>query len=167
MSIEELNDLPKPLFLNEMKICCASSRWVEDMYSLRPFSGMNDLMDKADKAWQSTGEEDWLEAFSHHPKIGDLESLEKKFKSTKELAGLEQSSVKTATSDTLQALADGNEEYEKKFGYIFIVCATGKSAEEMLNILNQRIVNSREDELRIAAKEQHKITKLRLQKIIS
>ncbi len=167
MSIEELNNLPKPVFLNEMKICCASSRWMNEMYSLRPFSGMKDLMEKADKAWQSAGEEDWLEAFSHHPKIGDLESLEKKFNSTKELAGLEQSSVKTATSDTLQALADGNKEYEKKFGFIFIVCATGKSADEMLQLLNNRIVNNRAEEIRTAAAEQHKITILRLKKIIS
>ena len=133
----------------------------------KPFADIHDLLLKADKAWNLTNEKDWMEAFSHHPKIGDLKSLEQKFASTKALAGSEQASVQTASQKILEQLAEGNTLYEKKFGFIFIVCATGKSAEEMLGILNGRIRNDRPTELKIAVGEQQKIIKLRLQKLIS
>jgi 2-oxo-4-hydroxy-4-carboxy-5-ureidoimidazoline decarboxylase len=167
MTIEELNKLPEQIFREEMMKCCGSSKWTELLNSSRPFQDLQDLMRKADEAWEKTDEKDWLEAYSHHPKIGDLKSLEKKFASTKEMAGAEQASVKSAGSEILEALATGNSEYERKFGFIFIVCATGKSAEEMLYMLNERMRNEREKELKIAASEQHKITKLRLQKLLA
>ena len=167
MNIEELNKLNKPRCMEEFLKCCGSSAWITEMTRLRPFSDEADMLNKAEVVWAKTSETDWLEAFSHHPKIGDLKSLEKKFASTKILASGEQSAVTTASQSVLEALAAGNAEYEKKFGFIFIVCATGKSAEEMLSMLLSRLLNNRDVELKIAAAEQYKITILRLKKILS
>lgn len=167
MTIQELNNLSDEQLKEELFKCCGSSLWGEKMMAAKPFSDMNDLLAKADRAWNSTNEKDWMEAFSHHPKIGDLKSLEKKFASTKALAGSEQASVHSASQKTLEQLAEGNTLYENKFGFIFIVCATGKSAEKMLAMLNDRITNDRTNELKMAAGEQQKIIKLRLQKILS
>ncbi|HHM20380.1 MAG TPA: 2-oxo-4-hydroxy-4-carboxy-5-ureidoimidazoline decarboxylase [Bacteroidetes bacterium] len=129
----------------------------------RPYKSKNDLFSKAKKIWfEKCKKKDWLEAFRAHPKIGDIESLAKKYQSTRTLSAREQSGVASASNQTLRALAKGNENYEKKFGYIFIVFATGKSAGEMLNILNNRINNNPEKEILIAMQEQYKITELRL-----
>jgi 2-oxo-4-hydroxy-4-carboxy-5-ureidoimidazoline decarboxylase len=119
----------------------------------------------ADEIWHSLSEADWKEAFARHPKIGDIESLAEKFQSTAALASKEQSGVIGASVTTLNALAEGNAAYESKFGYIFIVCATGKSAEEMLAMLNERLNNDPDAEIHIAAQEQAKITRLRLEKL--
>ena len=120
----------------------------------------------AGEIWTKLTPDDWKEAFSHHPKIGDIKSLRKKFASTADMAEGEQSGVMQTSERTLQALAEGNNLYEAKFGYIFIVCATGKGAEEMLALLNERLHHYPEEEIAIAAKEQAKITKLRLEKMI-
>ena len=128
---------------------------------------LEELLEKAEEIWYECSEDDWKEAFAHHPKIGDVESLTKKFASTAQWASGEQSGVNTATEESITALAEGNHLYEEKFGYIFIVCATGKSAEEMLTLLRDRLKNNPEKEIKIAAAEQNKITKLRLQKLIA
>jgi 2-oxo-4-hydroxy-4-carboxy-5-ureidoimidazoline decarboxylase len=111
--------------------------------------------------------EDWLEAFAGHPRIGDLESLRSRFGSTAHLAAGEQAGARAASDKVLRALAQGNEEYESRFGHIFIVCATGKSADEMLAILQQRLGNAPAVELEIAAGEQRKITRLRLARMVA
>ena len=108
-----------------------------------------------------------MEAFAHHPKIGDLDSLKKKFASTSLWAAGEQSGVENPENQTITKLATKNEAYENKFGYIFIVCATGKSAEEMLLLLKERLKNNFEEEIAIAMNEQMKITRIRLEKILS
>ena len=109
---------------------------------------------------------DILEAFSHHPKIGaNIETLRAKFQQTAGWSASEQASVSQASDAVLQALAQGNIDYEAKFGYIFIVCATGKSAAEMLNLLQARLVNTPADEIKLAAAEQAKITRIRLEKL--
>lgn len=128
---------------------------------------MEELKEISDILWEQTTESDWMEAFSHHPKIGDVKSLEKKFASTAAWASGEQASVNEASQEVIQKLAKGNEDYEKKFGFIFIVCATGKSAPEMLELLEIRLPHEREKELRIAANEQNKITHIRLDKLFS
>lgn len=166
MTLSQLNTLPPALLREELQKCCGSSIWVQAMLASLPFASPEDLLGKADQAWAKTSEQDWLEAFSHHPKIGDLESLENKFASTKAMAGKEQAAVTTATRETLQELAKGNADYEQKFGFIFIVFASGKSAGEMLHILKTRIQNDRTTELKTAAAEQHKITRLRLQSLL-
>jgi OHCU decarboxylase len=122
------------------------------------------LLAAADAALPLT-EADWLEAFAAHPLIGDVDSLRAKYAATKTLAAGEQSGVASAGEATLAALAEVNRAYRDKFGFIFIVFATGKSAAEMLAILKSRIDNSREQEIRNAAVEQMKITRLRLQKL--
>jgi len=129
------------------------------MLAARPFKDLNHAKKVSKQVWNKCKEKDFLEAFTHHPKIGDLKSLENKFQSTKKWAGNEQAGVNAASSNTIKALAKGNADYEKKFGFIFIVCATGKSAQEMLDILNSRIGNTYAKELKIAAGEQAKIRK--------
>jgi 2-oxo-4-hydroxy-4-carboxy-5-ureidoimidazoline decarboxylase len=142
--------------------CCGSERWTEAMLRRRPFGSDAALLAAAREVWFALTPDDWREAFSHHPAIGDRESLHARFPLTAELSSQEQRGVLAASATTLDALATLNREYQEKFGYIFIVCATGKSAEEMLAMLRSRLGNDEGTEMRIAAEEQAKITALRL-----
>lgn len=132
------------------------------MLARRPFGSDAALLSAAREVWFALDEADWLEAFSHHPKIGDRKSLAARFPATHDLSAKEQSAVATAGARVLDALAEANEAYLARFGFIFIVCATGKSAAEILRLLRDRLENDRETELRNAAEEQAKITALRL-----
>ncbi|MFM7217855.1 MAG: 2-oxo-4-hydroxy-4-carboxy-5-ureidoimidazoline decarboxylase [Bacteroidota bacterium] len=167
MKLDEINTMSTPAVKEWLTTCCGSGLWIDKMVSVRPFESEEDLLSKAGDAWRITNEEDWLEAFRHHPKIGDLESLKKKFATTEHLASSEQAAVNHAADATLRELAEGNDAYEQRFGFIFIVCATGKSADEMLSLLKLRLRHDRDEELRIAAGEQLKITLLRLKKSLS
>jgi 2-oxo-4-hydroxy-4-carboxy-5-ureidoimidazoline decarboxylase len=167
MSINELNSVSREELRKLLFTCCGSTGWVEAMLNRRPFSSEKDVFQAAETCWQNCGEADFLEAFTHHPKIGDLESLSRKFASTAHFAGGEQGSVAVAPIEILQGLANGNADYEQKFGFIFIVCATGKSAAEMLELLMERLPNRREEEVCIAAGEQAKITRIRLEKLLA
>jgi 2-oxo-4-hydroxy-4-carboxy-5-ureidoimidazoline decarboxylase len=166
MTLHQLNTLPKQQLKEELRKCCGSSAWVNKMLPFFPVDDLVELLEDAEEQWYKCSEQDWKEAFSHHPKIGDIESLKKNFGSTEIWAKDEQSGVNTASQKTIEALAAGNAEYEKKFGYIFIVCASGKSAEEMLAILQSRLNNSPEEEIQVAADEQNMITKLRIEKLL-
>ena len=137
--------------------CCGSTRWADQMLERRPFGSSTALLDAASSIWHGLAESDWREAFDHHPKIGD--------KNANGLAGREQSGVATASNDVIRALAEGNAAYESKFGFIFIVCATGLSADSMLETLKQRLTHERATEIAIAAEEQAKITELRLRRL--
>lgn len=141
-----------------LEACCGSSRWVDAMVSDRPFDSSEDLYASADNAWRQCGPEDWREAFSHHPRIGDRVSGKE---------AQEQAGARAASLSVKEQLADANRRYESKFGHIYIVCATGKTAEEMLAIARARLGNDPEAELRIAAEEQRRIMQLRLRKLIS
>ena len=165
MTLHEFNILPKQQLIEELTKCCGSASWVKRMLPFIPADDMIELLEDAEEQWWLCNEEDWKEAFRHHPKIGDVESLTKKFASTAQWASGEQSGVSAASIETIEALAESNRLYEEKFGYIFIVCATGKSADEMLQLLNQRLYNNPEVEIQIAMEEQNKITKLRLEKL--
>ncbi|MBX2989680.1 MAG: 2-oxo-4-hydroxy-4-carboxy-5-ureidoimidazoline decarboxylase [Bacteroidetes bacterium] len=167
MTLRELNSLSTATAMDELRRCCGSTRWVKQMAECRPFSTQDQVLAAADEIWQSLSESDWKEAFARHPKIGDVTSLQKQLSSTARWASSEQASVATASENILRSLADGNQQYEVKFGYIFIVCATGKSANEMLAILNRRMSNPPDKEILIAASEQASITRLRLQKLFS
>jgi 2-oxo-4-hydroxy-4-carboxy-5-ureidoimidazoline decarboxylase len=134
------------------------------MIGLPPAEDLIDLFEDAEEMWYKCNEDDWKEAFTHHPMIGDIDSLRKKF-SNDQFAAKEQASINDSSEKTLQALAEGNHVYQQKFGYIFIVFATGKSAEEMLEILQARLNNNPEEEIKIAMEEQSKITQLRLQNL--
>ncbi len=146
--------------------CCTSSNWSKQMVSDRPYSGIAELKRAADDVWQHCSESDFLQAFEGHPKIGDVDSLREKYSNTKKLASGEQRLVNQASEQIILDLATGNAEYFEKFGFIFIVCATGKSAREMLSLLQQRLLNSRRIELGNAAEEQRKIFQIRLDKLL-
>ena len=165
-TLSQLNNLPEDDAKFAFENCCTSSRWIEGMAARRPFVSIQQCQEVAADVWRELGETDYLEAFEGHPKIGDVTSLRKKYAHTKQLASGEQSSVNTASEDVIQALADGNTQYENQNGFIFIVCATGKSAAEMLEILQARLPNSREQELETAAGEQAKITAIRIDKLL-
>lgn len=162
MTIKAFNKLSKAEKVKQLFSCCGSSIWVDRVLKKGSFASEKDLIEAATDRWYNhCSSMDWLESFTHHPKIGDVKSLTKKF------AGKEQASVAAATKKTITALAKANAEYEAKFGFIFIVCATGKSANQMLRLLKDRLGNTIGEELHIAMGEQMKITILRLQKLIT
>ena len=164
--VETLNQLSTDEAQAAFTRCCGASRWASQMVTRRPYSNLESILQAADDAWNTMENEDFLEAFSHHPKIGaSLESLKEKFAPTKTWSSNEQESVASASDETILALRDANVAYEERYGFIFIVCATGKSAEEMLGILNSRMGHTYDEEIQIAAQEQAKITRLRLEKL--
>ena len=167
MDLETFNSMEPQAARDVLMQCCAATRWVAAVSAARPFATIHALQDAAFNSWLEMRKPDWLEAFAAHPKIGDINSLAERFANTRALASGEQSNVTGASAETLQALAQGNHDYEEKFGFIFIVFATGKSADDILALLQKRLTHSRDQELAIAASEQHKITTLRLQKLFA
>ena len=171
-ALKRLNNLHVNQAEAELLACCGASRWARGMAARRPFSSVPDLFAAADEIWHSLGPNDWLEAFSRHPQIGE-KAEEKQAKSDAEQqissrwSAQEQSSVRRDSADVVARLAVGNRVYRERFGYIFIVCATGKTAEEMLAILERRLQNDASAELTIAAEEQRRITRLRLEKLLA
>jgi 2-oxo-4-hydroxy-4-carboxy-5-ureidoimidazoline decarboxylase len=165
MNIDALNALPSADARAALLRCCGARRWADGMLARRPFASMADLLAAADEIWAGLDRADWLEAFAAHPRIGDMDSLKKKFAATAAWSAGEQAGVAGAAEAVLRDLADGNRRYEERFGHIFIVCATGKTAAEMLHLLRERLPNAPDVELRIAAAEQAKITRLRLEKL--
>ena len=145
-----------------LRTCCGSTRWVERMAARRPFGNQEALLSSAAEVWWSLGEDDWRQAFAQHPKIGDRDALERRFATTAHLSAVEQRGIEGARSEVLTALSEANRLYEETFGYIFIVCARGRSAEEMLALLRARLPNDPAVEIRVAAAEQAAITRLRL-----
>ena len=166
MTLESLNALTIFDANEQFELCCGAANWVIKMNQNRPFQNKDDLYKKSESIWFSLSSDDWLEAFTHHPKIGNIESLRKNFHNTKSISENEQSGVNDASESTLKDLAESNQLYEDKFGFIFIVCATGKSADEMLTLIKIRLNNNVNAEMLNAAKEQNKITKLRLEKLL-
>jgi 2-oxo-4-hydroxy-4-carboxy-5-ureidoimidazoline decarboxylase len=146
-------------------VCCGSTRWVDRMTARRPFGSLEALLGAAAAVWADLSEEDWREAFGHHPRIGDRGLRDHRFDRTRHLSEREQAGVSGADSAVRSALADGNRAYEAKFGYVFIVCATGRTAREMLDLLGERLDNDPSTEIQIAASEQARITELRLKAI--
>jgi OHCU decarboxylase len=136
------------------------------MSAERPFESLDDLIGKADLVWWAHEPGDWLEAFLSHPKIGEKKAAVATSDQSKQWSAAEQAGIGDAANSTLATLAELNQKYEDKFGYIFIVCASGKSSDEMLAILRSRLENDPDEELRIAAAEQTKITELRLKKLL-
>ncbi|CAN5619954.1 2-oxo-4-hydroxy-4-carboxy-5-ureidoimidazoline decarboxylase [soil metagenome] len=166
MKITDLNNCGSETAKIEILKCCTSEEWAKRMVKSLPFEDLDAMTEIAEDIWTNRiFDKDRLEAFSGHPKIGDVNSLKEKYANTAAMAGNEQAGVDTASNKTIEELARFNSEYESKFGYIFIVCATGKSAEEMLDILKSRINNDPKKEMIIASEEQNKITKIRINKI--
>ena len=167
ITLSQLNSLSEQKLFMLLEQCCVSKTWVNSIIESRPFSSENELIKKAASIWYNDCTiEDFEEAFTGHPKIGNVDSLKEKFSHTAEWAENEQSKMAEANVETIEALAEANKFYEDRFGYIFIVSASGKSADEMLAIINSRLKNQRDDEIYVAMNEQHKITVIRLVKLI-
>lgn len=164
--LDRLNSLAANEAEAEFGKCCGSTNWARRMAAECPFANSNQLVTIADRIWWSLEPDDWLEAFASHPKIGENKAARATAAEVQNWAAQEQSDAQNAAEETVRSLAKLNREYEEKFGYIYIVCATGKSSEEMLAILRERLHNDAETELRIAAREQSRITKLRLGKLL-
>jgi OHCU decarboxylase len=165
-ALETLNGLPLSEALDELLKCCGSREWATRLAGERSFTSLEELQDKSESIWWSLTSDDWLEAFRSHPKIGERKAAITVAAEAQKWSEQEQASVGGSAGETLELLAELNQRYEAKFGYIFIVCASGKSAEEMLLLLRERLQNNQEDEIRIAASEQAKITALRIDKLI-
>ena len=165
MTIEELNGLSAAdahdLFLR----CCGSQTWARAMTARRPFLDRAAVGREADTIWLGLGQDDWLEAFASHPRIGSGGSG--RSGGSGQWAAREQAGMDVASDEIRRRIAQGNNEYEARFGFIYLVCATGKLAEDLLAILEERLTHTRDEELRIAAEEQRKITQLSLEKLLS
>jgi len=177
MHLDAFNALDAESASAELRRCCGSTRWVESMTRARPFPSAEAMADIGDAVWMSLGSADWLEAFAAHPRIGETKPVEPgtappKLRVVRPGEGAssweahEQSGTKSATEKVKERLAARNHQYEARFGYIFIVCATGKTAEQMLAIIEDRLQNDSHEELRIAVEEQRQITRLRIGKLL-
>jgi 2-oxo-4-hydroxy-4-carboxy-5-ureidoimidazoline decarboxylase len=165
MNVDQINSWTEREARETFRRCCGSSRWSEQMARCRPFDSEASLLAAADQTWWGLEQRDWLEAFAAHPKIGDAAALKARFAASAAWSAEEQAGVGGAADLELRELVELNDRYQARFGYIFIVCATGKSAGEMLTLLRDRLRNSVEAELAIAGAEQLKITRIRLEKI--
>jgi OHCU decarboxylase len=170
-ALKRLNALPAAQAEAQLLASCGASRWARGMVARRPFGNFAELLAAGDEIWRSLGREDWLEAFARHPQIGE-KAIEKRIEAqpgqplSSRWSAEEQSGAQRNSADIMARLAEGNRAYLRRFGYIFIVCATGKTAEEMLAILERRLQNDASAELTIAAEEQRRITRLRLEKLL-
>ena len=165
--IERLNRLPREEAEGELLKCCGSTRWAREVAARRPFGNADELMNAADDVWWSLDERDWLEAFSRHPKIGERRAAGGQTRRERAWSAGEQSGMNEADEAAREELARLNQVYAEKFGYIFIVCATGRTAAEMLALLRERLSNDPGTEIKVAAEEQRRITRLRLQKLLA
>ena len=165
MTLDELNRLPNVDAVRELLACCGSSAWARDVAAARPYRDFDSLLAHADRVWARLAPEDWLEAFARHPRIGEraapvASGTEKRWSEG------EQSRARESGSGALAELASVNAEYEERFGHVFLICATGKTAIEILANARSRLHNDPNDEMRVAAEEQRRITHLRLRKLL-
>lgn len=167
LTLAQFNELSNADATATLLTCCTSSAWADRLAAARPFADIETMLEANDAAWNEaqTSEANLIEAFDGHPQIGNVDSLKEKYRNTQDSAAHEQSGATDAEDQVLEDLAQGNQDYLDKFGFIFIVFATGKSAQQMLDLLLARLPNDREAELANAAAEQNKITRLRIQKL--
>ena len=168
MTVSELNGLAHVDAAAEFRRCCGSARWAERMARARPFRDFDSLAVTGDVVWNALHPDDWREAFAAHPRIGEggVGRAGKAGGPEAAWPAQEQAAAANADAEVKRRLHERNRDYEARFGYIFIVCATGKSASEMLTILERRLSNDPDRELRIAADEQRQIARLRLAKLL-
>lgn len=162
-----LNSLTADEAERELLQCCGSKLWAAKMAEARPYSSLEAVITTAGQIWWSLAESDWLEAFRSHPKIGEQKSADKVSEQAQQWSGQEQAGVAAASRETANSLAALNRAYELKFGFIFIICASGKTSAQMLAALRERLLHDVAEELPIAAAEQSKITELRLKKLLN
>jgi OHCU decarboxylase len=162
--LERLNELPPGEAEALLLSCCGSREWARRLSAERPFGSAEELAEASDRIWLSLPKEEWLGAFAAHARIGS--SDQPNSDRSRDWSRREQAGTKSASPETLANLAEANREYEERFGHIFIVCASGKSAAEMLAEALSRLHNDAQTELEIAAEEQRRITRLRLAKLL-
>ena len=163
--LQRLNAMPGPEAETALLSCCGSVAWAKRVAEQRPFENLEVLRETADAIWRELGSEAWLEAFRSHPKIGEKQAEKPVTAEADRWSAEEQGSPDSVPPETLAALAEANTAYQKRFGYIFIVCAQGKNKEEILALLRSRLHNDPGAEIQIAAGEQRRITNLRLEKM--
>jgi OHCU decarboxylase len=159
LTLDRLNTLSAEAAEAELLTCCGSKRWAHAMAASRPFKDRETLLATADRVWHGLDPADWLQAFNAHPRIGE--------RGADSSSQQEQTGAYRASADVRAALADGNCAYEERFDHIFLICATGLTAEQMLASLHARLGNDADSELRIAAEEQKKITRIRLERLMN
>jgi OHCU decarboxylase len=165
--LARLNALSDAEAEGELLKCCGSRNWARQFAARRPFGNVEELMTTAEQIWWSLCEQDWLEAFSAHPQIGERTAERPQDARAQAWSEQEQAGARAIDEATQEELAEANRAYAHKFGHIFIVCATGKTAAEVLSLLRARLPNDSRIELRNAADEQRKITRLRLGKLLT
>lgn len=165
--IERLNHLSDEEARRVLLDCCGSTRWAARTAANRPYWDVEQCLIIGERIWRELEPADWLEAFRAHPRIGERKTAVEVSEEARAWSEGEQESARESARETFDALAEANREYEEKFGFIFIVCASGKSAEEMLALLRERLTNDAETELRVAVDEQWKITRLRILKFLN
>ena len=158
--------MPAAEAAKQLRICCGSTRWVERMIAARPFGNAARAREEADRVWNGLSREDWLEAFKHHPRIGETKAAVAQDSKAAAWSSKEQERVASADADVRADLARVNAEYERRFGYIYLVSAAGKTADELLAIARGRLENPPATEIRVAAEEQRKIMQLRLARLL-
>ena len=165
--IAKLDAMPRARVGELLRACCGSKAWASAMLDRRPYRSREVLLRVADEVWNALDAPDWLEAFAHHPRIGESKSAAPQDERARGWSADEQAGVRDVAPAVRAGLARANAAYVKRFGYICIICATGKSAEELLSITEARLGNDPVTELGVAAEEQRKITKLRLEKLVA
>jgi OHCU decarboxylase len=162
-ALDSWNKADEATAVDAMIASCGARRWASAMVALRPIGSVVELSEAADRVWATMNETDWMEAFACHPRIGERKAAHATAKSAA-WSRQEQSSAAAAAEDVLAEIAKCNARYEELYGFTYIVCATGKTAVEMLAILKRRLASNREAELREAAEQQRQITQIRLGK---
>ena len=164
-SLELLNQASRDEAFTALLSCCGSTQWASRMVDARPFADGSLLEQTAERIWWELRPGDWLEAFACHPQIGERRAAPHQTAQSSQWSEAEQAGTHHAATETLAALAEANRAYAERFSYLYIVCATGKSTEEMLALCRQRLQNDHETELHNAAEEQRRITTIRLRKL--
>jgi OHCU decarboxylase len=165
--VRRLNALPDSEAEAALRDCCASRAWVRRMLSQRPFKDADEVYAAAERIWGELARDDRLEAFRGHPRIGERAADRDTGGRAAAWSAGEQAGVAAADAAVRAALAEGNRAYEERFGWIYLVCASGRDAGELLEVLRRRLDNDPEAELRVAAAEQALITRLRLEKLLT
>jgi 2-oxo-4-hydroxy-4-carboxy-5-ureidoimidazoline decarboxylase len=165
-TVEELNQMPAQAAREALGPCCSSTRWVDEIVAGRPYVGIDALLAASDAAVTALGEQDLAEALAGHPRIGEQRVESAGPHGPAGWSSQEQAGVASADSDLRQALTEGNAAYERRFGHIYLVCATGRNAGELLTFLRDRLGNGRAAEWRVVAAELAKINRIRLRRLV-
>jgi allantoicase len=165
--LRQLNAVDTPEVRALLADFCAAPAWIDRVSASRPFASAKSLVDAADAAFADVDREGWLEAFRHHPRIGERAAERAQSASAAKASAIEQTAVSDAAAADREALAQANREYEQRFGHVFIIAAAGRSASDILQALRARMNNDPDTELRAAAEEHQKITRLRLERVVA